>query len=68
LNDRDTAILDSVWSAFEKIAAEFPGDAAVLMTKQYHGWHSAQRLRLSQCPDAMPGSTGDAPVVSSLEE
>jgi hypothetical protein len=36
----DTAILNSVWSAFVKVAAEFPEDGGVVVTLQHHGWYS----------------------------
>lgn len=48
LNADDTSILASVWSAFQKVATDFPNDADVIMTLQYHGWYSAQCLRLSR--------------------
>jgi len=47
LNDYDTSILDSVWSAFLRLATEYPADAAVMMTLQYHGWYLDQCLQLS---------------------
>jgi hypothetical protein len=52
LNHYDTAILDSVWRAFVKVAAEFPDDEGVLTTLQYHGWYSRQCTRLSQRPES----------------
>jgi hypothetical protein len=51
LNNYDTAILDSVWSAFVLVAAEFPNDEGVVITLQYHGWYSRQRPILSQPPE-----------------
>ena len=34
MNDYDTSILDSVWSAFERVDAEFPGNAGVMITRR----------------------------------
>jgi hypothetical protein len=48
LNSSEAAILDSVWSAFVKVAAEFPDHKDVVMTLQYHGWYSRQCNILSQ--------------------
>jgi hypothetical protein len=39
--------LESVWSAFERVANELPGDAGVMMTLQYYGWYSDQCPKLS---------------------
>ena len=50
VDDDDTAILDSVWSAFERVAAEFPENPGVIMTLQYHRWYTAQRLQHRQPP------------------
>jgi hypothetical protein len=48
LKNYDTAILDSVWRTFEKLAAEFPDDKDVVMTLQYHRWYSRQCTILAQ--------------------
>jgi len=48
LNDYDTSILDSVWSAFLRLAIEYPADAAVMMTLQYHSWYAGRCLQLSR--------------------
>ena len=48
MNDYDTSILNSVWSAFVRIATEFADDADVMMTLQYHRWYTAQCLKLAR--------------------
>jgi hypothetical protein len=48
LNSSDTAILDSVWSAFVEVAAKFPDHEDVVMTLQYQAWYSRQCNILSQ--------------------
>jgi hypothetical protein len=55
LNGFDTAILDSVWTAFMKVAGEFPDDEGVMLTLQYHGWYLRQCTILSQ-RTGTPGS------------
>ena len=55
LNGFDTAILDSVWTAFMKVAAEFPDDEGVMLTLQYHACYLRQCTNLSQ-RTGTPGS------------
>ena len=50
MNDYDTSILDSVWSAFMKTATEYPDDADVRMTLQYHRWYAIQCRELYDTP------------------
>jgi RNA-splicing ligase RtcB len=57
LNELNDTIVHSVWSAFEKLATEFPGDAGVKLTLQYHHWYSAQRAHLSLQPATPTTST-----------
>jgi hypothetical protein len=56
----DTAILDSVWSAFLEVAAGFPNDAGVITTLQSHGWYSRQCTILAQRTEStLLGALGD---------
>jgi len=48
LNDYDTLILESVWSAFLRVAADFPADPAVMITLQYHDWYTSECWKLPQ--------------------
>jgi hypothetical protein len=58
LNNNDTSILDhtaileSVWSAFVKVAAEFPDDEGVVITLRYQRWYSSQCTVLSRRPES----------------
>jgi hypothetical protein len=52
MENLDAEILNSVWSAFVKLAAQFPEDQRVVMTLQYHDWYSRQCNFLAQRPES----------------
>jgi hypothetical protein len=51
VNGYDTAILESVWRAFERVAVEFPEDMGVKVTLEYHGGYTVACIRFPPRPD-----------------